>query len=525
MFARIKSGLNRLTLLFSSIRFRLALWFVFILGIVVVAFSAFIYIRQVQELRAAAIGRLEIKARRLGGFLRFSSGNFFQETPLGFPVDPGSGISIFQEGDELAILDPNGQIVQNVGPIDAKSIGQLVGDALKNQNSDEAFSSLFISAKTSGGNTRSEYIMMIAPISIDGGRAGYFLIGNMVDPGGQLPRLFFSLILGILITLAIALAGGFWLADRAMRPVKTITHAAQAIGESDLSMRLHLGRKDELGELANTFDEMLARLQAAFERQRQFTADASHELRTPLTIVELESSRALAAQRSPEEYGRALKVIQSENQFMIRMVNNLLTLARMDAGQVILHNESLDLSDVALEVVERLAPLATNEQVRLSAGDLPELAIMGDRQYLVQMLSNLVENAIKYAKGEDSRVRVETGSRESESGMLAWARVSDNGPGILPDHLPHLFDRFYQVDKSRTRQYGEHEAEGERGPSGIGLGLSIAQWIAQAHGGEIHVQSETGKGSAFEVSLPMVASTSDASQFEKEVENERNVGI
>ncbi|MEJ2353846.1 MAG: HAMP domain-containing protein, partial [Anaerolineales bacterium] len=143
-----------------------------------------------------------------------------------------------------------------------------------------------------------------------------------MDPTGQLHRLFLTLLVGGLGMLVIALAGGYWLADRAMRPVKTITLAAQQISETDLSRRLNLGRQDELGKLADTFDQMLARLQAAFDRQRQFTADASHELRTPLTIVNLEASRALDGKRSRQEYQQALSLIQSENEFMSRLVSN-----------------------------------------------------------------------------------------------------------------------------------------------------------------------------------------------------------
>ena len=512
--------MKRLSLFFRSIRFRLALWFVVILGIVIVAFSAFIYYRQVQDLQAAAIGRLEIKTRRLGGFLRFASRDYFKHRPLQFPSDPASGESFLQEEDELAFVDPKGQAVQSWGPINTSWINQLVTEKINYQDTQIAFSHMV----EVGEKTPSRYLWVVAPVESGNNPVGFFLIGTPIDPNGQLPRLLVSLTLGVLLTLGVALAGGVWLADRAMRPVKMITEAAQTISETDLSLRLNLDRKDELGELADTFDAMLNRLQASFERLRQFTADASHELRTPLTIVDLESSRALTTQRPAQEYERVLKVIQSENQFMIRMVTNLLTLARMDAGQVTLHKEEVDLSDVALEVVERLAPIAIREKARLSAGDLPELPILGDRQYLVQMLSNLVENAIKYSSVEDIRVHVEAGSRNSENGTQAWVRVIDNGIGIAPDHLPHLFDRFYQVDKARTHQNGEAEVEGDNqnrqkvaevfdsAPSGTGLGLSIAQWIAQAHGGEIRVQSELGKGSTFEASFPSVASKANSLQ-------------
>jgi signal transduction histidine kinase len=410
------------------------------------------------------------------------------------------------------IISPDGQIALNWGPISSNSVTQLVEESFESEAGGVAFPGAMISTTISEDNLDTKYVTILAPIFFEGGVAGFSLVGTPIDPSHQLPRLLVSLILGVMITLGIALAGGFWLADRAMRPVKMITHAAQTISETDLNLRLHLDRKDELGVLANTFDEMLTRLQSAFDRQRQFTADASHELRTPLTIVDLEARRALATQRTTKEYQGALNVIQSENQFMIRLVNNLLTLARMDAGQVVLKKEELDLSDVALEVVERLAPLTVGEQIRLSAGDLPELPIHGDRQYLVQMLTNLVENAIKYSRGEERRVQVTTGWRTTKNGRQAWVHVIDNGPGIPPDHLPHLFDRFYQVDKARTRQDNAPADENDQAPSGTGLGLSIAQWIAHVHGGEITVQSELGKGSTFEVSLPLANSTSDSSR-------------
>jgi signal transduction histidine kinase len=233
-------------------------------------------------------------------------------------------------------------------------------------------------------------------------------------------------------------------------------------------------------------------LQTAFEHQRQFVADASHELRTPLTIINLETSRVLETHRSPQEYVRALRVIHSENDFMSNLVNDLLTLARMDNGQMRLEKSPVDLSDVVVDAIERLTPLAARNNVKLEAGDLPEARLLGDRQSLLQMVSNLIENAIKYTDGNDKQVRIETGITHG----CAWVRVSDNGPGIASEHLPHLFDRFYRVDKARARVIEDSATET---PAGSGLGLSIVQWIAQAHRGLIHVESTPGNGSSFEV--------------------------
>jgi signal transduction histidine kinase len=330
------------------------------------------------------------------------------------------------------------------------------------------------------------------PITTSGG-TGLMALGSPLDPYGLFQRLLFTLLAGSLLTLVIALVGGFWLADRAMRPVKTITQTARTISDTDLSRRLNMKSKDELGQLAGTFDAMLARLQAAFERQRQFVADASHELRTPLTIVNLETSRALASRRSANDYQHALTIIRSENDFMSGLVNNLLMLARMDAGQTAMEQVDVDLSDVVVETMERLAPLASRNDLVLKTGDLPDVCILGDRQYLVQMVSNLVENGIKYTTGDHKQIRIETGIDDG----CAWVRVSDNGPGIAPEHLPHLFERFYRVDKARARQPGDGSETESTG--GSGLGLAIVDWIAHNHGGEVHVESTLGVGTTFEV--------------------------
>ncbi|MBO0795867.1 MAG: HAMP domain-containing histidine kinase, partial [Ktedonobacteraceae bacterium] len=266
---------------------------------------------------------------------------------------------------------------------------------------------------------------------------------------------------------------------------------------TDLRRRLHFKRRDEFGELAATFDQMLDRLEAAFKRQAQFTADASHELRTPLTIIDLEINRALTQLQRPEEYRQVLELLQSENEQMAAIVNSLLLLARADTGKMTLEKQEVDLGDLVLASVERLLPLARQSQVTLATGDLPELLVSGDPQYLCRMLTNLIENAIKYTSGVGKRVHVELAREGERRGVV---RVRDDGPGIAEEHLPYLFDRFYRVDRARTRQ---ERLEGGDKPGGSGLGLAIVQWIVQAHGGEVYVESRVGAGSLFAVYLPL----------------------
>ena len=462
-----------------SIRFKLLLWFTAILALVLIIFSAFIYFNQTRDLEDDALGRLERRLARLQETLRVSLRE--QNGHLVIPED------ILEDTNVVALIGSDGQVLASYGTFPAGDVTQVAKQATQNRTGhDEPFEN-----SASWVDKNSNYAYAVAPIFGETGQTSLIVLGGPLDPDGRMQGLITSLLFGSLLTLVIASGGGFWLADRAMRPVKTITHTARSISETDLNRRISLASKDELGELANTFDNMLARLQAAFERQRQFVADASHELRTPLTIVNLETSRALEARRSPQEYERALRVIHSENDFMSHLVNDLLTLARMDNDQVVLEKNPLDLSEVVVDAIDRLTPLAARHKVKLETDDLPETRMLGDYQTLLQMVSNLIENAIKYTDGDDKRICIETGVTDD----YAWVRVSDNGPGIAPEHLPHLFDRFYRVDQARARAMDDDSEV----PGGSGLGLSIIQWIAQAHGGEVHVESTPGNGSSFEV--------------------------
>ena len=490
---------RRFTLFVHSLRFRLTVWFVAILGIVVAVFSAFIYSVQSRELHAMALEELTLKTRQLVTFYRISGLQFSPDGKLVVPTLANDS-PFLQPGEILVLVDPAGNVVFSQGPVDQTEAEKLAAYGLQHGMQAGPFTYAVAEAAPAGSLFQQEYYFALAPLPITESARAILILGSSSDPGGQLERLVLTLLLGDVVTLLGAWLGGYWLAHRAMRPVQVITRTAREIGETDLNRRLNLNTQDELGELANTFDQMLARLQAAFDRQRQFTADASHELRTPLTIISLETERVLAMQRPVDEYEGALRVIRSENEFMGRLVNDLLTLARMDAGQTVLKQDELDLSEVALDVIERLAPLARQSNLVLTSGALPEVRVHGDRQYLEQMIANLVENGIKYASGPGKSVRVETGYQASG----AWVRVSDNGPGITAEHLPHLFDRFYRVDEARSRQKDFADGAGRDtiALSGSGLGLSIVKWIAQAHGGDVRVESEPGIGSTFEVILP-----------------------
>jgi signal transduction histidine kinase len=460
---------------FHSIRFTLVLWFTAILALVLAAFSLFVYYNEVRNIRGNALLGME---RRMELIIR--------SLPFGrVPSQLLAGDDVF------VLLDRDGEVVASQGLASAAEGVDIArsagGGALTQFPTDEGLVPSWIADR---GAPNARYIFVARLVSIDR-EPGVAILGSPYDPYGLYGRTVATLAAGSLLTLAIALGGGLWLADRAMRPVQAITQTAREISDTDLGRRLNLERRDELGELAATFDSMLDRLQAAFMRERQFVADASHELRTPLTIVGVETDRALGAARTAEEYQQAMGVIRDENQLMSRLVGDLLTLARVESAQASLRREPLDLGDIGLEALERTMALASRSGVRLEAGMLGPAAMEGDRGLLLQMVSNLVENGVKYGGGAGHTVRVETGSAQEQ----AWVRVADDGPGIQAEDLANIFDRFYRADKARTK--GEGPSDGSSG-----LGLAIARSIARAHGGELHAESTPGKGATFEARFP-----------------------
>lgn len=322
---------------------------------------------------------------------------------------------------------------------------------------------------------------------LSGPESSVVIVGQDVRPQfGQLQWLATQLLAIGLAVLAVGLLGGWWLAGRAIRPIEQISQTAKGIEASKLSERFNVEATDtELRELGSVLNSMLGRLEAGFDQQSRFTADASHELRTPLAVLLSHAELALSRQRSPAEYQAALQTIQRSGQRMKELVEDLLILARANSGRLELRKEATDLKRLAEEAAQLLKPLAEAEGVKLEVtGTRTEKSV--DPARLNQALVNLIGNGIKYNRpGGAVRIHV---ANDSDAATI---QIRDTGEGIPAESLPHLFEPFFRVDAARSRETG-----------GSGLGLAITRRLVNAHGGEISVTSELGVGSCFEIRLP-----------------------
>ena len=298
---------------------------------------------------------------------------------------------------------------------------------------------------------------------------------------------FVLIIAGVIGVMILAGIGGLFLASRVLRPVEQITKTAQEIGEGDLSRRIDVKTNDELGKLASTLNDMIGRLEEAFNRQRQFTADASHELRTPLAIMQAEATLALSKERTEDDYRKSLETISQESSYMSSVIGKLLFLARSDAGKEQLTFEDVDIKNLIVELSTNIEALAQDKGIKFTVDAQESLIVNGDKVKLRQLFINILENAIRYTPN-DGNISV-SAVKKDENALVA---ISDTGVGIPPEHLPHIFERFYRVDKARSR------AEG-----GVGLGLAIAKYIAESHGGKIELESQVGKGTTFNITIPL----------------------
>jgi heavy metal sensor kinase len=290
------------------------------------------------------------------------------------------------------------------------------------------------------------------------------------------------------IILLFGLVGGRWLVGRALQPIDEISSAAVKISAGDLSQRINVGETEsELGRLAAVLNSTFARLDAAFAQQQQFTADVAHELRTPVSVMLTQTQTALSRERAAAEYRETVEACERSAQRMRRLIESLLELARLDAGQETMKRLHFDLARTVNDCTKQVQPIADKRNVKLSTRLAP-VEITGDAERLAQVITNLLVNAVQYNR-PDGEVRVKL---EPQPG-LAILTVTDTGPGISAEDLPHVFERFYRGDKSRTASNGN-----------AGLGLAISKAIVEAHGGTIEVSSQTGQGTTFTVRLPLV---------------------
>jgi len=290
--------------------------------------------------------------------------------------------------------------------------------------------------------------------------------------------------------LLIGLAGGWWFVGRALRPISEISSTATKISAGDLSQRINTAdAESELGQLAAVLNSTFSRLETAFAQQKQFASDAAHELRTPVSVILTQTQVALGREREAASYKQTVEACQRAAQRMRKLIESLLELARFDAGQEVLKRLRFDFSKTIADCAEMVQPLAEERRVKIIS-ELEPLEIAGDSERLAQMVTNLLTNGIQYNK-PDGEVRVKLAGQ----GGLAVLEISDTGKGIASDDLPHVFERFYRADKSRT------------GGGNAGLGLSICKAIVEAHGGTIEVSSAEKVGTTFVVRLPGGAST------------------
>jgi two-component system OmpR family sensor kinase len=453
-----------------SIRTRLTLWYTAVLAVFIAALSVIVYAVLAFNLTASLDRTLQDTANRVVSSARVRP--FFDIQVITIPE-----LDVFGSNVYIEVIDQGGQIARESANL--QSFASALDDVgLRRVESDRQ--PVYRNVKTGGAELR----VLTVPLTVNDQVVGYLQVGAVREQVDIALNLLLAVLVvgGLGATVAAAIVGRL-LAGRALRPVDAITQTALAISRADdLDKRIpEIGPQDEVGRLARTFNVMLDRLEGLFRGQQRFIADISHELRTPLTTIRGNVDLMRRMKSVDEE---SLNAIQAESDRMTRMVGDLLLLAQADAGQTV-RRERVELDTLMLEVYRQMRPMA--EGIDLSISEEDQAVVMGDIDRLKQLLLNLVDNARKYTpKGG----KVTVGLRR-EAG---WAvlTVADTGMGIPTQELPHIFERFYRVDKARSRAAG-----------GAGLGLSIVQWIVQAHGGKIGVQSEPNRGTTFTVRLPL----------------------
>ena len=458
--------------MFNSIRTRLTLWYLLVFGSLLVGFSTYIDSSLSSDLRKQYDVSLLRTARATATYFsefveRKNVAQGARETVLEMKLEKLS-VAIFQDNRLLAASSDD--------------ITTAIASAGLRPAAQQGHAPAFVT------DSKMNKRLVVLPFQAEGGYYTVALLGPLDELGGQIGRIGSIILFGLPAALLLAAAGGFLVARKSLEPVITISEQAERIGAKNLHERLTVSNPDdEIGRLAGIFNALLARLDASFRVMREFMADASHELRTPLAIVQGEADVTLSREKSADEYKQSLTIVRRQAKRMARIVSDMLSLARADAGEQHLRLEELYLNDLVEDCCHAAQALADPKGVRLTWEAGEDISFRGDEELLKRMAVNLLDNAIHYTQ-PGGAVNVKLTREQS----LARLIISDTGIGIPAECVGRVFDRFYRVDKSRAR------AEG-----GSGLGLSIVRLAAESHHGSVDVVSQPGQGSTFTVSLPL----------------------
>ena len=462
-----------------SFSFRLVAWYAGLLTIIFILLCAVLYLDLRHFLENDLRQSQARRARQIAGTLLAR----IQQTGAAYVVSQAKDWYSPENNDRfIRITQTGGPVIYVSGAPKDGSFDPAEIPASLPSSSIESFRNV----KFSNGRT-----MVIASVNYQspGGAAYLVEFGALLDPvEAMLNHLFLQLIIGLPLAVAIITAGGSILVRRALKPVESITRAAERITQHNLSERLPVSETgDELERLSVSLNRMIARLDDAFQNSKRFVADASHELRTPLTILRGELESLIEDSRLDAEVRERAASMFEEAVRLSRIVEQLFTLSRLDAGEAQADWSRFDLAGMAKNTAEQMSLLAEDKNISITCDANQSVVVEGDSARLKQVVVNLLDNAIKYTQpGGAVRLRVRPVNGQ------AVLEVEDNGAGIPREALPHVFERFYRVDQIRS---GETE--------GAGLGLSIARSICSAHGAEIEATSSPSSGSCFRVKLPL----------------------
>jgi heavy metal sensor kinase len=457
----------------DSVRTRLTLWYAGVLALSLIAFALLVYY-------AASRTFYERQDESLRSTAQTVASAYIQELEEEHSIAKANDVVLAQmvfPNRYVEVTDSTGRAVAWSGNLSGHVLpipSETLADARRQGGSFVVLNNLRVSVVPLSANKELGFAAVAEPLSV-------------IDESlRRLRRNFFA---GVPLILLLASVGGFFLARKSLSPIALMNRQTQRITAENLSARLDVqSPRDELGRLGKTINDLLARLEASFNEQQRFVADASHELRTPLAVLRGETELALEHQRGADEYREALVLINDEAERLSRIVEHLFILARQPIDDPVLVTQTLSLNGIVRDCVRATQVLAARKNLRLDTnGTTDQITVRGDDELIKRMLFNLLDNAVKYTP-EGGEIFVELTARSGDARIV----VRDTGIGIPETDQLRVFDRFYRVDKARSRANG-----------GAGLGLSIVDWIVKAHGGKISVASAPGRGSVFTVELPL----------------------